>query len=282
VTTKVTIKEALAWARIELAQSCERPLFEAELIMAYHLKKERIYLAINEYKELEDIKEFEKLIQRRASNEPYEYITNKVSFYDIELYVEHGVLIPRPETEILIDEVSKIIIENNIQSIAEIGVGSGAISIVLARKFPNLKITATDISANALAIAEKNINFFNLEHKITLVQTNLLDEISEDFELIVSNPPYIANDVLLESNVQDYEPHNALFGGAIGDELLKDIITVAKQKNVKFLACEMGYDQKESMELFLTNSGVQLHHFYDDLAGLNRGFVASFNAPRVP
>ncbi len=276
------IKEALDWARIELTQSCERPLFEAELLMAHHLKKERIYLATNEHKELEDTKEFERLIKRRASNEPYEYITNRVSFYDIELFVEHGVLIPRPETEILIDEVSDIILENNIKSIAEIGVGSGAISIVLARKFPNLKIIATDISADALAIARKNIKFFNLEHQITLVQTNLLDEINEDFELIVSNPPYIANDVLLESNVQDHEPHNALFGGATGDELLKDIITLAKQKNVKFLACEMGYDQKESMELFLTNSGVQLHHFYDDLAGLNRGFVASFNSPKVP
>lgn len=278
----MTIKQALAWAKDELIKSCERPLFEAELLMAYHLKKERIYLATNEYKELEDIKEFEKLIQRRASNEPYEYITNRVSFYDIELFVEHGVLIPRPETEILIDEVSLVISQNNITKIAEIGVGSGAISIVLARKFPNLKITATDISADALLIAEKNIKFFNLEHKITLVETNLLDGINEDFELIVSNPPYIANDIILESNVQDHEPHNALFGGAIGDELLKDIIKLAKQKNVKFLACEMGYDQKESMELFLTNSGVQLHHFYDDLAGLNRGFVASFNAPNVP
>jgi len=278
----LNIKEALAWARGELIQSCERPLFEAELLMAYHLKKERIHLATNEDKELEDINEFEKLIQRRASNEPYEYITNRVSFYDIELFVEHGVLIPRPETEILIDEVSKIITENNIKSIAEIGVGSGTISIVLARKFPNLKITATDISADALTIARKNIKFFNLEHQITLVQTNLLDEINEDFELIVSNPPYIANDILLESNVQDYEPHAALFGGTVGDELLKDIITLAKQRNVKFLACEMGYDQKNSMELFLINSGVQLHHFYDDLAGLNRGFVASFNAPKVP
>lgn len=277
----MTIKQAITWARELLTQSCDRPLFEAELLMAYHLKKERIYLATNEDKELEDITEYQELIKRRASSEPYEYITNRVSFYDIELFVTHGVLIPRPETEILIDEVSKIITENNISNIAEIGVGSGAISIILARKFPNLKIIATDISADALAIAKKNIKKFNLEDQITLVQTNLLDGINEDFELIVSNPPYIANDILLESNVQDYEPHNALFGGIVGDELLKEIITLAKQKKVKFLACEMGYDQKKSMELFLINSGVQLHHFYGDLAGLDRGFVASFNAPKV-
>ncbi len=278
----MTIKEALAWARARLIESCERPLFEAELLMAYHLGVERIYLATNEHKELRSKEVFEQIVLRRASNEPYEYITNSVSFYDIELFVKHGVLIPRPETELLIDEVSKIISENCITKIAEIGIGSGAISIVLARKFPNLKITATDISDDALEIAARNIKSFELEDNIKLIKTNLLDGIDDDFELIVSNPPYIANDIVLESNVQDHEPHNALFGGLVGDELLKDIITLAKVKNIKFLACEMGYDQKESLELYLTNIGVQYHHFYDDLAGLNRGFTASFDASKVP
>lgn len=272
----MTIKETLSWASEQLQFSCERPLFEAELLLAYHLHKERIYLHIHEHDEVDSIDTFKSFVARRASYEPYEYIVGKASFYDIELFVKQGVLIPRPETELLIDEVSLVIEKENIKSIVEIGVGSGAISIVLARKFPSLKIIATDISFEAIAIAKRNIEAFGLSDQITLVNTNLLDNIEMQIQLVVSNPPYIACDALLESNVRDYEPHTALFGGDIGDELLKQIITQAKQKGASYLACEMGYDQKASMEHFLTQSGVQYTKFYDDLAGLNRGFVTKF------
>ncbi len=272
----MTIKETIIWASEQLQFSCERPLLEAELLLSYHLHKERIYLHVHEHDEVNSIDTFRSLIARRASHEPYEYIVGKCSFYDIELFVQQGVLIPRPETELLIDEVSSIIERENITSIAEIGVGSGAISIVLARKFPSLKIIATDISLDAIAIARRNIEVFGLSDQITLVHTNLLDNTEEQVELIVSNPPYIARDALLESNVKDYEPHTALFGGEIGDELLKQIITQTKQKGASYLACEIGYDQKASMEHFLTQSGVQYTKFYDDLAGLNRGFITKF------
>lgn len=272
----MTIKETLSFASEQLRSSCERPLFEAELLLAHHLHKDRIYLHSHENDDVKNIEMFKSLIARRASHEPYEYIVGKTSFYDIELFVEQGVLIPRPETELLIDEVSSIIEKENLTSIAEIGVGSGAISIVLARKFPSLKIMATDISIDALNIAKKNIETFGLTDNITLVHTNLLDGIDTQVQLVVSNPPYIARDALLESNVIDYEPHTALFGGESGDELLKQIILQAKQKNISYLACEMGYDQKSSMEHFLTQLGVQYTKFYDDLAGLNRGFITKF------
>ncbi|MDD5405726.1 MAG: peptide chain release factor N(5)-glutamine methyltransferase [Sulfurovaceae bacterium] len=273
----MTIKETLNFASEQLKSSCERPLFEAELLLAYHLHKDRVYLHAHENDDVvENIEIFEALIARRASYEPYEYIVGKTSFYDIELFVERGVLIPRPETELLIDEVSSIIEKENLTSIAEIGIGSGAISIVLARKFPSLKIIATDISADALNIAKKNIETFRLSDRIALMQTNLLDGIDAKVDLVVSNPPYIAHDALLESNVIDYEPHTALFGGDIGDELLKQIIIQVRERKISYLACEMGYDQKASMELFLTQLGVQYTRFYDDLAGLNRGFIIKF------
>ncbi|MBN2721700.1 MAG: peptide chain release factor N(5)-glutamine methyltransferase [Campylobacterales bacterium] len=272
----MTIKEALGWASEQLQSICERPLFEAELLLAYHLHKERIYLHAHEHDKVDSIDTFKALIARRSSHEPYEYIVGKASFYDIELFVKQGVLIPRPETELLIDEVAHILEKEKISSIAEIGVGSGAISIVLARKFPSLKIIATDISLEAIAIAKQNIEAFGLSDQITLVHTNLLDGIEVQVGLIVSNPPYIASNAPLESNVKDYEPHTALFGGERGDELLQQIITQAKQKGASYLACEMGYDQKASMELFLTQSGVQYTRFYDDLAGLNRGFITKF------
>ena len=272
----MTIKEGLSWAREQLQGTCERPAFEAELLLAYHLQKDRTYLLIHDMDSFVDVDDFQKLIRRRTAHEPYEYIVGSASFYDIHLEVEEGVLIPRPETEILIDLVADIIEKENIISIAEIGVGSGAISVVLARKFPNLQIIATDICDMPLKVAGKNIETFGLSKQIELRKSNLLDEVAEALELVVSNPPYIAEDFLLESNVIDYEPKEALFGGRVGDELLKQIILDVKDRGVKYLACEMGYDQKEPLQEFVNEIGVKSIKFYKDLAGFDRGFVIVF------
>jgi len=271
----MTIKETLAWARAELKEACERPQYEAELLLAYVLQKDRNYLILNENSRI-NIKEYKKLIQRRKNNEPYEYIVGEASFYDIHLAVEEGALIPRPETEILIDLVADIIEKENITCIAEIGVGTGAISIVLARKFPKLRSIATDICDTPLKVAQENINKYKLKNQIELRKSNLIDEVSEPVELVVSNPPYIAEDFLLESNVVDYEPKEALFGGRVGDELLKQIILDVRERGIKWLACEMGYDQKEPLSAFVNELGVKSIQFYKDLAGLDRGFVIQF------
>jgi release factor glutamine methyltransferase len=272
----MNIRDALHWAAGELVLSCERPVFEVQLLLCHHLNCEKVFLFSNEEKMVENIENFKTMVSRRKKSEPYEYIVNSVSFYDIDLFVEQGVLIPRPETELLIDEAARIIEKENIKSIAEIGIGSGAISIILARKFPFLKITATDISDDALKIAEKNIESFGLKERIRLIHANLLDGIEEDFDMIISNPPYIANNFVLDKNVIDYEPKVALFGGIVGDELLKKIIDLAKIKKVKFLACEMGYDQKQPISEYLKQINVNSVKFYTDLAGLDRGFIVKF------
>ncbi|MDD5548892.1 MAG: peptide chain release factor N(5)-glutamine methyltransferase [Sulfurovaceae bacterium] len=272
----MNIKQAISWASDELTLVCERPIFEAQLILCHHLKCTRVFLLANEEKILNDVEFFKEMIKRRKDSEPYEYISNNVSFYDINLFVEQGVLIPRPETELLIDEVSKIVKEEEITTIAEIGIGSGAISIILARKFPNLKIIATDISQDALRIAKKNIEYFGLSDKIKLIHTNLLDGVQDNIDMIVSNPPYIANDFILDKNIIKYEPKEALFGGIVGDEILKKIIDLAKIKEVKFLACEMGYDQKQSIAKYLNQININSVKFYKDLAGLDRGFIIKF------
>ena len=273
----MTIKESLRWAKAQLQESCERPQFEAELLLAYHLHQDRLYLITHDGDEIENIDLFKKTIARRKANEPYEYIVGTASFYDIYLAVEPGVLIPRPETEILIDLTAKIIEENKIRHIAEIGIGTGAISIVLARMFPELQIIATDICEAPLRVARKNIDTFELNDQITLRQSNLIDEVDEKIELLVSNPPYIAEDFILKSNVVDYEPKEALFGGRVGDELLKQIILDVNTKDIRYLACEMGYDQKEPIASFVKDLGVQSIKFYKDLAGFDRGFVIEFN-----
>ena len=272
----MTIKACLLWAKGQLMESCERPQYEAELLLAYHLKKDRIYLITHEDDTVENEVAYKALVSRRAANEPYEYIVGSASFYDIHLAVESGVLIPRPETEILIDLTAEIIEEEKITRIAEIGVGTGAISIVLARKFPELQILATDICEAPLRVAGKNVLTFGLNEQITLRESNLIDKVNEEIELVVSNPPYIAEDFILKSNVIDYEPKEALFGGRIGDELLKQIIVDVKERNIKWLACEMGYDQKEPIQAFVNEIGVKSIQFYKDLADFDRGFVIEF------
>ncbi|MFT7824384.1 MAG: peptide chain release factor N(5)-glutamine methyltransferase [Sulfurimonas sp.] len=271
------IREALRWAREELQEACGRPLFEAELLLAHHLGKERLYLHMHDDYEVEEIEGYKDLVVRRVRHEPYEYIVGSASFYDIELEVEKGVvLIPRPETEILIDKVARIIDTEQMTRIAEIGVGSGAISIVLARKFPWLRIIATDICDTPLRTAGKNIKKYGLEERIEIRKSNLIDEVPEAAELVVSNPPYIAEDFILESNVADYEPKEALFGGRKGDELLKQIIIDVHKRGIRYLVCEMGYDQKEPIEIFVKGFEIEYIEFYQDLAGFDRGFVIKF------
>lgn len=273
----MNVSESLEYAKDKLEGICERPLFESELLLSFHLNKDRVYLLTHSNENVANIEKFYALVDRRSKSEPYEYIVNKVSFYDIELYVKQGVLIARPETEILVDIVLDIIGKYSITSMAEVGIGSGAISTVLAMKNRDLKVVATDICDEPLEVAELNFKNFGVEKQIQLVKTDLLQGVDDSFELIVSNPPYIANDFVLKQNVSNYEPKEALFGGIVGDELLKRLVTEVSERKVRFLVCEMGYDQKDSMAKFMKSFDIKRLNFYKDLSNIDRGFVVEFN-----
>ena len=264
------IDEALEIAKKRLRGVAQRPLFEAQILLSHLLGKDRVYLHAHGEERL-DAKTFEaffRAVERRAANEPIEYITGNVSFYGKLFYIEPGVLIPRPETELLVDEVAKELRGN--ERVVEIGVGSGVIAIMLKKLFPKLSITATDISQKALMLAAKNAKKHGV--MLELVHTSFTDGLKDDFDVIVSNPPYIKRGEKLEPNVAEYEPHEALFGGEEGDEVLRSIIDRFFASNAKILACEMGYDQKEKIENYLRRFGARAR-FYKDLAGLDRGFV---------
>ena len=277
----MTIRQALQWAKVQLKYACERPLFEAELLLAHHLGQARTYLILHEEEILKDACDYEVLVARRVAHEPMEYITGRVSFYDMELSITAGALIPRPETELLVEESAQIIRQEGLTRIVEIGIGSGAISIALARLFPRLQIVASDISREALAVAGDNVAAFGLEGQITLRETSLLEGIETPLEMIVSNPPYIARHTPLAPNVAAYEPHTALYSEEQGDELLKKIILLARERGVRYLACEMGYDQKQSISEFVKGMGDYSISFYRDLAGLDRGFILRFTDEKV-
>lgn len=273
----MTIKDALNFGFDSLGQF-ERPLLESEILLSFALNKDRIYLHTNYNKKLENfyIQLYKSFIQKRKNHEPIEYITNSVSFYGYDFYISNGALIPRPESEILVYIAIDLISKHDIKNIAEIGIGSGILSIIISKlSDKQLNIHASDISPEALFNAYVNIQRFKT-HNITLHKSNLLDFNKEyKFDLIISNPPYIKNDEILPKELS-FEPQKALFGGNIGDEILKDIIKVSIKQQARFLLCEMGYDQKEQISNFIKGYKHKKIEFYKDLAGLDRGFLIEF------
>jgi release factor glutamine methyltransferase len=251
----------------------ERASREAQLFLMAYLDKDELWLVTNQKTEIDLDERFFEWIERRAKNEPFEYITNKVSFYSEEFYIDEGALIPRPETELLIDEVLKNVQDKDtFMTFVEVGVGSGIISIMLAKFFPNAKIIAVDISSKALEVAEKNIEKFGLEKRIELRKGSLLEPIDEEIDYLVSNPPYIANDESLESNLS-YEPQNALFGGEIGDEIIQKLLDSVLKQKIKFFSCEMGYDQQDKIRSYLKDKKFISLKFYQDYSLFDRGFT---------
>ncbi len=255
----------------ELQGEVERPRREAQLLIMALLQKDELWLMTHEEDVVEEGKKLASWVARRKENQPLEYITNRVSFYSQEFHIEEGALIPRPETELLIDEVLAIADREQELTIVEVGVGSGIISTVLAQELPKAKIIAVDISPDALKVAAKNIEAFGFSERIELRQGDLLEPVSEKIDILVSNPPYIADGEPLESNL-DYEPDLALFGGEIGDEIIQRLLDETIAREISYFACEMGYDQKPKVESYLDGRYEALR-FYKDLAGHDRGFV---------
>ncbi|WP_428738394.1 peptide chain release factor N(5)-glutamine methyltransferase [Sulfurimonas sp.] len=269
--SKYIVKELLKTVSEQLKE-IERSQREAQLLLLHYLEKDELWLITNQNSEVEIDDDFFTLVQRRAKNEPLEYITNRVSFYSKEFYIDEGALIPRPETELLIDEVLKRVPNDTTDTFVEVGVGSGIISIVLALHLPNAKFIAVDISLKALEVAKKNIEKFQLQEKIELRLGSLLDVVDEEVDFLISNPPYIANDAKLESNLS-YEPQNALFGGEIGDEIIKQLLDAVLKRKIKFFSCEMGYDQQDKIVNYLKNKEYASLDFYKDLSQFDRGFT---------
>ena len=240
-----------------------------------HLGVDQIWLITHQEAWVENPKKLIEWIGRRRTHEPLEYITNRVSFYSQTFHIEAGALIPRPETELLVDRVLGAADRDKAVTIAEVGVGSGVVSIVLAQHLPLARIIAVDISEAALAVARKNIEAFGLEERIELRHGSLLEPVEEAIDILVSNPPYIAEEAKLEPNL-DYEPALALYGGPVGDEIIRQLLDSVMEREIPLSAFEMGYDQKAKVEAYLEGSGYRSLEFYKDLAGFDRGFVLKF------
>lgn len=273
----MTIKDCVRKYSVLLKEVTHIPAKEVEILMMNILDKNQIWLHLNYDKEFEKEQELVKLVNKRATNYPLEYITKKASFYGEQFIVRDGVLIPRPETELLVENAFELLkdIKEPIR-VLEIGTGSGIISVMLAILLPNIQIIAVDINPIALELAKENAIKHDVLDRIDFRLSNLFENVKEeDIFMTISNPPYISNNYKLPSNVK-FEPSNALFGGESGDELLKDIIKGVNQRKIPYLLCEMGFDQKSPLEKYFKEFRVDSYSFYKDYESFDRGFTLKF------
>jgi release factor glutamine methyltransferase len=248
----------------------DRARFEAEILLSFASGLSRTEIITKDKKKIDE-KKFYEMIDRRRNYEPIEYITGRASFYSREFSCSKGVLIPRAETELLIDQVLSLTepIKNPI--IVEIGSGSGVIAVMLAILRPDAKIISTDINEKAIDLARRNAESFCVSDQIEFVRTSFINGINTKCNILVSNPPYIAAGYPLDRTLL-FEPRDALIGGETGTEILKEIIATAKDHEIPFLTCECGYDQEESLAEELKDW--RHAEFYKDYANLTRGFTA--------
>lgn len=276
------VKKALSWA-IEFLKNAgiETAQLDAEVLLGYILKVDRTSLYLNQEMvlDIEKINRFESLIGKRLEHIPISYLTGHKEFMSLDFKVNESVLIPRPETEILTEYVIKSDINHN--KILEIGTGSGAIAISIAKYKKDCFIVATDLSFNALMLARENAIINEVDEQILFVQTDLFDAISMDYKFnwIVSNPPYIPTDDIKKlSKEVTYEPIIALDGGDDGLDIIREIIFNAYKflaANGK-LAIEIGYRQSEAVLNIAKETGKYFDYlFINDYSGIPRVFCCS-------
>lgn len=222
------------------------------------------------------LKKFHRLLLRLQRNEPIAYILKKKEFYGEMFVVNKNVLIPRPETELLVE--AAIPLAKNAHSVLDIGAGSGIISIILARH-SNAEITAIDISSKALYVLRKNSRLHNVDNRIKAIQGDLFPKISKKFDIIVSNPPYIPFKEWqeLEPGVKDFEPQLALTAGEDGLDIIRRIVEPIHLylQPQGYLLMEFGFGQKEKLKTVLEENLLSIVQWIDDYSGIPRVVVCS-------
>ncbi|HLS90017.1 MAG TPA: peptide chain release factor N(5)-glutamine methyltransferase [Limnochordia bacterium] len=259
---------------------------DAEVLLAHILNLERIQLYIQHDRPLTtaEVDAYRRAIARRAHREPVAYITGKREFFSIELLVDRRCLIPRPETEILVEtaleEIRRRFPEKPELKVADIGTGSGAIAISVAKHEPRARVTAVDIDRDALDVAVANVRRTGVADRVTLKVGELLTPLGgELYDAILSNPPYISEEEWrhLAPDVRDYEPRRALVGGEDGLAVIRQLIQEAKRNLAPggFLALEIGASQGDQVVALAQASGYAKTRLVQDLAGLDRVVILS-------
>ena len=281
-----TVLKLLQWTTDYFQRNnVPEPRTSAEVLLAHVLAEDRLFLYLNYDRPMEtnELAEYRACIKRRLGGEPNQYITGLQEFWSLPLRVSPDVLIPRPETEVLVEAVLEFLdkADPNVD-ILDLGTGSGAIAIALARELPAGKIVATDLSMAALRLAQENAKLHHVDERILFVRGDMFAAIpgaSQKFKVVVTNPPYVSHAAMfqLPREIRNFEPHHALEGGPDGLAAIRHIIaevhTVLSQAGALFM--EMGADQTESVSaLVLESQEYQSFHIRKDYSGIDRVLVA--------
>lgn len=285
-----TIKDLLEVTSNYLREKgVDSPRLSAEVLLAYQLKVDRVKLYLNFDQPLHEreIAVYRELIKRRLNREPIQYITGIQEFWSLDFAVNPQVLIPRPETELLVEQVislrdkKKLTKSENLR-VLDLGTGSGVLAIVIAREFSRASVWASDISSEALALARINAKKHGVEERIEFLHSDMwqgLIDSSLVFDVIISNPPYIVSDHIfsLAPEVRDHEPKSALDGGEQGMHFIKEIIREAPKylDTSGWILLEMDPEQTAiAMELMDKNDDYVEKHRIKDYSGHYRVVVA--------
>ena len=264
-------------AQLSLGPHPERGGRDAETLLLHLVGKNKAWLLAHAEDEFAGCAAigYAGLLERRRRGEPIQYITGEAEFYGLPFRVDNNVLIPRPETEHLVEKVLNLAAHFNRPQIVDVGTGSGAIAIALASKLPTALITATDLSASALQVARENAERNRVADRIRFLEGDLLAPVTgKQFEIVVSNPPYVAENDRnsLPVEVREHEPSTALFAGADGLGIYGQLIPDAQASIVDggFLVLEIGYSQGAAVAGLLADSCFEEIEFTADLQGIPR------------
>ena len=254
---------------------------DSEILMAKALRKKREYIILNNNKIIKDqnLKYFKKLVHERATRKPIAYLLKKKSFWNSEFYVNKNTLIPRPDTEIILEQVLKFTKNKNYLNILDIGVGSGCILLSILKERKNFYGTGIDISKNSLDTCKINAKKLLLDRRVKFFKSDVDKFAIGKYDLVVSNPPYIKTCDLkyLESDVIKFEPKLALDGGLDGLSVIRKVIKKSSEllkKNGKFIL-EIGFDQKNKVIKLLNNKGFYINSTVKDLANNDRCIIST-------
>jgi|WetSurMetagenome_2_1015567.scaffolds.fasta_scaffold40268_2 release factor glutamine methyltransferase len=275
-----TVLRVLQWtAEYFGRKGIEQPRAGAEVLLAHVLGMERIQLYLNFDRPLaqDELASYRELIRRRAAREPTQYITGRQEFWSLEFSVTPDVLIPRPETELLVEKALELVRDSS-KRVLDLGTGSGAIAIALAHACKTVQVVATDYSWAALQVARGNATRHHVNERIALVASDLFDGFSSSgplFDVIISNPPYIGEEEYrhLAPEINCYEPRTALLAGPLGLAFIRRIIGEAPAylKRGGSLLVEIGAGQAEILYPELSEEPLGDHfEFFPDYSGIQR------------